>query len=254
MEVAMFASLLPRLQSLLLVVFIASCLPGLTGCADMVTYARTTHEKGMELYRERLYADAAGTFRSAIRQDPRYYPSHFYLGVCHEQMGQYQQAFQEYRATIEIMSITLAGRYDPEFRQMALDALASAIARHDDNEVELNRTERDAREKPTAENWFLLAKVHRLRGDADSAISAYRRAINFDSTDFNIRKEFGLYLLEPLGQRQEAEQYLRQAYRLNPNDQAVNDALARMGVVPLPAQATRTRITPAPQAGINPAE
>ena len=254
----MLVSFLPRLRSSLLVVLSSLVLLGLTGCE--ITYSNKAYEEGIHLYREKMYSDAAGAFRNAIRQEPRHWRSHFYLGVCHEEMGQFQQAFQEYRASLDIMRHTLGGNTEPEFRQQVLDTYAGAIARADDSEVELTRIEQQAKETPNAENWFLLAKVSRLKGDADSAIDAYRRAANFDSQDFNVRKEFGLYLLEPLAQRTEAEYYLRQAYRLNPNDEAVNAALERMGIVPLPAYQSKDtpvnlntpRVMPLPQANVNP--
>lgn len=202
-----------------------------TGC----TYSRKFQEEGLRLYTEKMYSDAAGAFRAAIRQDPRDYHSQFYLGVCYEQMGQLEQVFQEYYAALGIMAMTDEGRFDWDFRQVVLDTLANAIAKHDNHEVELNKAETNAKAGQKAETWFLVAKVYRLKGDADMAITAYRSAANCDPWNFQIRKEFGLYLLEPLHQPREAEYYLRQAYRLEPNDEGVNTALARMGVVPLPA-------------------
>jgi tetratricopeptide (TPR) repeat protein len=231
MEVAMFNSF--RLTALRALIGIA--LLSLTGCSEILTYANKSREEGMRLYSEKMYADAAGAFRNAARQDPRDYHSHFYLGVCYEQMQQYQQAFQEYHTALDVMARTPEGKYDDAFRLQVIDTLASAMARNDDREVELNRAEKQARENQSAEHWFLLAKVYRLRGDADSAIDAYRRACHWDNASFPIRKEFGLYLLDPLNQRRDAEYYLRQAYRLDPDDDAVNAALERLGVTPPPA-------------------
>jgi tetratricopeptide (TPR) repeat protein len=206
----------------------------LSGCE--VTFAGKSREEGKRLFSERMYEDAAGAFRNAIKQDPRDYHSHFYLGVCYDELKQHQQAFEQYYAAREIMGHTNEGRADEDnFRLVILDTIASAIARNDDREMELSRAEKRARETNTAEDWFLLAKVYRLKGDADLAIDAYRRAAHWDINSFAIRREVGLYLLDPLNQRKDAEYYLRQAYRLNPNDEAVNNALDRLGVVPLPA-------------------
>lgn len=206
----------------------------LAGCLDLFTFSRKTEEEGMRLYSERMYADAAGAFRNSIRQDPQNYHSHFYLGVCSEELKEYQQAFQEYYTALEVMEHSIAGKYDYEFRLIVLDTLAAAIAHHDVGEVELNRVESRAKTTQSAEDWFLLAKTYRLRGDADMALDCYRRAAKWDTGNYPIRKEFGLYLLDPLNQRQEAEYYLRQAFRLEPNDEAVNKALDRLGVVPPP--------------------
>lgn len=207
----------------------------LTGCADVVTYARRSNAEGMRLYRDGIYNDAAGAFRNAIRQDPRDYHSHFYLAVCYDEMRQHQQALQSYYTAREIMATTQEGKFDDQFRQQVLDALASSVARFDEREVELNRIEEEARRNPSAENWFLVGKIYRLKGDADLAVDAYRRAAKFEGDNFFIRKEAGLYLLDPLNQPQEAKYYLLQAHRLNPNDPAVNNGLYKLGVTPQPA-------------------
>ncbi len=133
------------------------------------------------------------------------------------------------------MRHTNEGKADEDsFRLVVLDTIASAIAQRRPRAGAGPRQKR-ARELNTAEDWFLLAKVYRLKGDADLAIDAYRRAAHWDINSFAIRREMGLYLLDPLNQRKDSEYYLRQAYRLNPNDEAVNNALDRLGVAPLPA-------------------
>jgi tetratricopeptide (TPR) repeat protein len=205
----------------------------LASCQDLMTFSLQGESEGMRLYSERMYGDAAGAFRNSVRQDPQNYHSHFYLGVCMEELKEYQQAFQSYYTALEVMSHTPAGRFDDEFRLIVLDTLAEAIAQHDLGETELNKAENRAKTSQKAEDWFMLAKVYRIKGDADMAMDCYRRAAKWDNTSFPIRKEFGLYLLDPLNQRPEAEYYLRQAYRIEPNDEAVNGALARLGITPL---------------------
>jgi Tfp pilus assembly protein PilF len=219
----------------------------LAACTEVVTFSRKSREEGMRLFAEKAYGDAAGAFRNAIRQEPRDYRSHFYLGVCYQEMAEYQQAFQEYYTALDVMSNTQEGKFDPDFRLIVLDTLAGAIAQHDAQEVELNKVEARAKAGQKAEDWFLLGKIYRLRGDGDMALECYRRAARWDTDSFAIRKEFGLYLLDPLNQRQEAEYYLRQAYRLDPNDEAVNAALARLGVVPFPPYKEKDTLPRTPQ-------
>ena len=206
----------------------------MTGCADVVTYANRSREEGKRLYDGKQYTDAAGAFRNAIRQDPRDYESHFYLGVCYDEMKQHQQAFPQYKTSLDVMARYMEGQYDFEFRQMMLDTMAASVAKNDRNDAELNTWEERAKASNKAEDWFVVAKVYRLRGDADRSIDAYRRAAKWDPESFLIRKELGLYLLEPLNQRKDAEYFLRQAYRINSWDSTVNAALERLGVVPLP--------------------
>jgi Tfp pilus assembly protein PilF len=200
-----------------------------TGCTDVITYANKSREEGLRLYDERAYADAAGAFRNAIRQDPRDYRSHYFLGVCYDNLRQHHQAFSEYRISLEVISKMGALFTEPEFRLKVLDAYGTSLARAE-NEAELNALEKRAATSTRGEEWFILAKAFRTRGDADRAIDCYTRAARLASDDFFIRKEFGLYLLDPLSQNQDAEYWLRQANRLQPNDEQVNAGLQRLGV------------------------
>ena len=227
----------------------------LAGCSEVYTTSRRSNEEGMRLYSEKMYNEAAGSFRDAVKQDPRDYNSQFYLGVCYDEFKQHQPAFQQYQISLELMETLPWAKHDDDFRQLVLDTYASAVARYDDREGELNAIEKRAKNSPTANNLFLLAKCHRLRGDADNAIICYRKAAISDTWDFNIRKEAGLYLLDPLGQRQEATYYLLQAHRLNPNDLAVNTGLTRLGVNPLPAyEAADPGIHPPVQQQVQPVQ
>jgi len=72
MEVAVSALLR---RSMVPVVLLAS----LSGCAGMFTPHEDPKVAGMRLYRQQDYTDAAGSFRNAIRTDPRDYQSHYYL-------------------------------------------------------------------------------------------------------------------------------------------------------------------------------
>ena len=61
---------------------LGSLLLGLAaGCQDVLTYSDQTREAGMTAYMQGDYPKAAGAFRSALRQDPRDYRSHYYLGM-----------------------------------------------------------------------------------------------------------------------------------------------------------------------------
>jgi Tfp pilus assembly protein PilF len=219
--------------SLLVVLLLPAAL--LTGCAESFTTSRQSHEQGMQLYRQQNYGDAAGVFRDAVKQEPRDYQSQFYLGVCYDQLQQHQLAFNQYRKTLEIMAAGLEGRHDEAFRQVVLDTYAVAVARYDEHEVELAELERRAAADATVDDLFLLAKTYRLRGDVDLALKYYRMAAEADKWNFHVRKELGLYLLDPLRLRDEAGYYLQQANRLDPSDVAVNNGLAQLGITPPPS-------------------
>ena len=207
---------------------------GAAGCQqEIINRAPGARAEGLRAYEEGEYADAAGSFRQAIRSDPRDYRSQFYLGQSYENLKQYQQAIQAYKASLDAQPRTLAGKEDEEQRLATIKALAGVIAKSDSSNAETNLIEQAAKNGKQSQDWLLLANVHRNRGDADSALDAYNRAALSDPKDFAIVKEYGLYL-EQVGQQPRAAQQLKKAYALNANDEQVNNALRRLNIVPGP--------------------
>jgi tetratricopeptide (TPR) repeat protein len=204
------------------------------GCADILTYSKDSQAKGLELYREQQYADAAGAFRNAVKQNPQDYQCYFYLGESEEQLNQHEQAIAAFRTALTEMTHSMQGKSDIEFRQNVLNGLASAIAKSDRRDAEINEIQSQATGNGSAEDWFILAKVFAYRGDADSALDAYNKAELMDPQNFYIAKEYGLYL-ERTGQTQKAELPLEKAYAMNSEDVDVNNALRRIGVIPGPS-------------------
>src|SRR4051812_43672294 len=73
MEVAAMSS---RIQFGCALLGLTLLLTAAGGCTDMVTFAGDNRQAGINAYNEARYTDAAGSFKSAIRQDPRDYLSH----------------------------------------------------------------------------------------------------------------------------------------------------------------------------------
>ncbi len=200
------------------------------GCSDVITYARDSREKGLTYYRQADYENAAGDFKNAIRQDPADYYSHYYLASCYDREKAYHQAIQQYKTCLQIMEHSLGGKDDIAFRMQVLNDLGGAIARGEDRSIETTALSQGPK---TAEDSFLLAKVYRLTGDADSAVESYDQASLLAPKNFYISKEYGLYLAQ-LGQNERAGKALRVAYAINGKDQQVIDGLRQVGVVPGP--------------------
>ena len=188
-------------------------------------------KQGIKLYDSGKYTDAAGSFQNAVREDPRDYVAFYYLGESYSALKSYQQAIQAYRSSLDTIDLTREGRLDKPFRMKIMDGLAGAIAKSDNREAEI--TTQTAGGKESAQNVLVVAKVHRLTGDADAALESYNRATLLEPKNFLAAKEYGLYLAQ-LGQNQQAEVMLRRAYTLNGDDQQVNDALRKLGVIPGP--------------------
>ncbi|QOV92186.1 tetratricopeptide repeat protein [Humisphaera borealis] len=210
------------------------------GCGEIVTYAGEARQQGIKLYNEGHYAEAAGSFNSAIKQRPQDYESYYYLGRTHEAMGAFHQAVKDYRTTLTMMDNSLKGPTDTEFRLKTLDGLASAISAGKDATLEqaaFVKTSGPA----TGEDFWVIAKVRKLDGDIDSALVEYAKAAKMDPENQPLAKEFGLYLAK-LNQRTLASAELRRAYAINyrkrlADDPQVNEGLRALGIIPGPSLA-----------------
>lgn len=216
--------------------FVVSLVAGLAGCSSTVqplTKPEKPRIEGVELYNRGDYAAAAGAFKNAIRQEPRDYKAHYYLGLSYEALGSYQQAIQAYKASISCMKATLQGQEAIELRQRVMNRLAASIARSDDQNLEkdlLRQQVADPKLTATqhAEAYFLLAKIYRYRGDADSALDAYYKGAELDPKDFWLQKEAGSYMLQS-GQKQRANVCLTRAAKISTHDAQLNQTIADAG-------------------------
>jgi tetratricopeptide (TPR) repeat protein len=212
------------------------------GCADVVTYANDARRDGLKNMKDGNTVDAAGSFRNAVRQDPRDYKSYYYLGQCYDEMGSQNQAVQAYRSGLDVMNITVEGREDRKFRLQTIDALAASLAK---SGVRTFDTQAAAGKSKPAEQKFITAKAYRHLGDADNALANYQQASLLDPNDVAIAKEYGLFL-EQTGQADQARPVLKRAYAMDMKDQEVAAALRRVGVVPGPSLKERNELVKPP--------
>jgi tetratricopeptide (TPR) repeat protein len=150
------------------------------------------------------------------------------MGASLDALGQYQEAIQAYKAGLDVMHTSLEGKVDALFRDKMLDALAADIARSADRDTEIQNLMKKAAANRNAEDYLLVARIHRNIGDPDSAIEAYGQGATVDPNNFYLLKEYGLYL-QQLGLNQKAEPVLRQAYAINNQDDHVAAALRQVG-------------------------
>lgn len=233
------------------------CLLPLAGCAkdasgnggwfpsepgkSWVDHKPTATEQGLALHQEGRYAEAAGCFRNAIREDTRDYKAHYYLGVAYDaQPNMGQEAIKSYKSCLDVMTRTYAGQEDKPFRVRCMDALAISIGKNQGKAIEIEKLEKEAATAARpAEVYFVLAKTYRFAGDPESALEYYNRASLQDNKNFLLLKEYGLYL-EQLTQAQQSGIILRQAYALDDKDKEVLAALRRMGIIPGPSLKEQT--------------
>lgn len=202
------------------------------GCAEVTASSKHSREHGQKLYAEGSYQDSAGAFRNAIRKDPTDYRAYYGLGQSYDATKSHYQAIQAYRTGLDVQKRTLPGKEDDAMRVKFIDALAQSMAKGYDRTMQETGTPG----KPeTAEMTYVQAKAFAYMGDADNAIETYRQAVLLDKKDYAIAKDFGLYLEQIPGMRDEAARQLKKAYQLNNKDPQIVAALRRIGVVPGPS-------------------
>jgi len=206
---------------------------GIGGCGtDLISYDREFRQHGFAQYNQHDYLNAAQTFKMALRDEPGDYLSRYYLANCYSFMGHPMPAIKEYRTTLSVMDHSMEAKQDMVTRAKVLSSLAQAVAKESDRSGDISSIE--SQQPRTTENAVLLARIYRLSGDADLAMTRYQEAEQLDPKDASIPKEFGLYL-QGLGQMRRADAQLRQSYALNTHDEEVANALRSLGVVPGPS-------------------
>jgi tetratricopeptide (TPR) repeat protein len=206
-----------------------------TGCVTLDQhFSQKSHVEGARLYNVGDYDGAAGAYQNAIKAEPRDYKAYYSLACCYDAQKDYEKAIHAYRTSLDVMALTFAGQHDGDFRLKVLDGLAKSIAHGATHQTELDLAEKDARTKHEAEPYFLVAKIYRYSGDADSAVENYNKAAMMEPDNVHIIRELGLYF-EQLGQMQRAEPALRRAYALGADDAEMTAAMRRLGIIPGPA-------------------
>jgi Tfp pilus assembly protein PilF len=204
------------------------------GCGEYVTFSKDSRRRGVQYLESNQNEEAKGAFRDAVRQNPRDYQSYYYLGSIYEKESAFAPAVTNYRTSLSVQNVTSEGRADVAFKLKSIDGFARCLAKFDSNDSEINRLVDAANASTSGDEWLVLARTFVYRGDADSAIDAYAKAAQQAPRSEYIAKSQGLYL-EQVGHKPLAEQALRRAYRLDPNDEEVNTALRRLGIIPGPA-------------------
>jgi tetratricopeptide (TPR) repeat protein len=209
---------------------------GLSGCStvhgvDVLTWSKDAQRQGMQQYNDGRYAEAAGCFRNAIRQNPIDPVSEYWLALSYEQTQSYHEAIDAYKTALQLMPPPGTVHYSVGMHDNAFDRLAHIVAANDPTGSETDLIAQSAAKNNSTDDFRLLGRVFRYRGDADSGLENYRRAVQIDPSNFAAQRELGLYL-EQLTQNQEAGQVLRDAYRINQRDDQVNKALLRIGMEP----------------------
>jgi Tfp pilus assembly protein PilF len=230
-----------KLASFALVGSVAGLFALLSGCADPLTYSQDFKREGLRQFNRGQYLDAAGSFQAAAKQDPTDYQTQYYLGLSYEKTNDYQLAVEAYSWCLKQRTQTPNGRFDVAMREKVITRLSGLIARSTHGEPEIDAIQQAAAADRSPDEYRLLARIYALRGDPDSAVDSYRRALSFAPDDALLSKEYGFYMLK-INQLAEATRLLKISYDANSSDRQVARTLQELGVTDSQLNVSSTRI------------
>ena len=143
----------------------------LAACDSPEERAEKHYERGQELVAEGALDKAALEFRSALEQNEQHVPTHFALGLIHEEQGDPTAAFQQYRHIIDIAPTHFEARLKTARYYVVARALESA-AIEIDALLQLNPVNADVQ--------ALTAKLALFEDRFEDAREALDKALELD--------------------------------------------------------------------------
>lgn len=164
------------------------------------------HNLGVMRVRQNRIDEAILFFQDAIRVLETAHDSHFYLGTILSKIGKPDEALSHLTRAVELR---------PKDDRMRL-ALARQL-------IEMNRDDKAAEhlallikaDDSNAQAHYLMAVVHRMRGDPRRAIGEYEATLRLVPEAADVHNELGELLLQ-VGRGDDAKARFREALRLDP--------------------------------------
>lgn len=200
----------------------------LAGCAPSVY---TLRQRGLAHYQAERYDQAKRAFERAVDREPSDPQANYYLGRLALHSGNVDEA----RNHLEIAySLYEAEPVTPPHMPRLLDALAKTMYRQGEHRQVITFTEQAIERFGTLRDYLRKAEYLARIGDHDSALTAYRTAVEIAEPG-DARPHLALAdFYESIGDRQRAIDALKQAYRANPENQEAAERLRAYGIVPGP--------------------
>jgi len=206
-----------------------------SGCADDLSY-EDLRTLGQEQMIDHQYGTAQRLFKQAMDKRPENAWNLYDLGDCSMHLAAEQFRLRNGPAALR-------------YADFAVDYYARAINAYPGMEpalwgknqaLELKKRFEEALRvaewaveyiTPTARQQIFLARELEQRHDPDAALLRYRQAVELEPASAYTHAELGRFYVR-IGQKEEAREALMAAYRLDPAEPGVLDALREMDQMP----------------------
>lgn len=236
-----------------LLVSIAIASASVSGCSrDPQVAAREAVRSGDKFVAEKRYQEAALSYRSALKYDPRHAEARLKLADTYTLLGDGINALRETIRAADLLpddaetqlkagAVLLAAAQFEDARSRADKVLTqnssnvSALILRANALAGLNQLDdalRDAEEAVRADSdrgtpYSLLGSMHLLRGEKKEAEEAFLKALEVDPRSIEVRLALARFYWAA-GRPQDAEPQLKAAVNIDDKDVAANRALAAL--------------------------
>ncbi len=175
-------------------------------------------------FQQQHYGQAAIGYTEIVDRAPGDWRAQYRLGLCELDIGNPDRA----RTALEIAHARQPANPD------IVDSLAEAMFRQGDERSLMDLLSDRAETEQTVRAWLRLGRYSAELGDADTALTAFETAIELDAGRSAEPYIQTALFSQQIGDLDGALRRLRQAYRINPGDPAVDRRLRDLGEVPGP--------------------
>ncbi len=131
-----------------------------------------------ELQMRENYKKAQVNFNQSLKLQPNNARARYYHGYCHEMLGEYDRAQNDYENALELLKLTQASFSLPYQRMAKLSAGMNL-----DKTLSYKYALRAVEINPNlAENHLILAKIHESQGKLTATVQELREAARIDPT------------------------------------------------------------------------
>lgn len=201
--------------------------------------AKELHEAAVREYQTGRTVAAKGLFEEALAKKPEQYESAFHLGMCHKAVARAKFRDDDYAAAMRELdqaafyfgqAIESYPGYVAAIKQKA------EVLKLKGRYAEALRLAEWAKENTGTQQGQLVMLANELAdaGDFDGALVRLRQAVALDPADSAVHAALGRLYLR-FEKRSQAAAAFKRAYRINPAEPGVVEALAELGYRPTEA-------------------